>query len=339
MSQHFLWVISMKLYHSHAGRTLYHLHDVPDVSPLSLTLDSTVRDACCAFIHHDMRLQAAREAGKARGHEPYCAIANGEHGFVLLRDFTRRYANLLVTSLYGRKLAAGTVNGIASKFRRLFAWLYALEVVNANPFDGILRAPATPRRRATRSLTADEIAAVLGHLDAVQSRVVPAGTYGDMFRLGLLTAMRYNELLQLTPSMLQLDADIPHALVSEQYAKTRTAREVVLSPAAVRILRSYCAGKGSNERLFPCSYSSLQERLNDCSAKLGVPVFFHLTRHTAICEYAASAQSMSELQAFSGHASKQGVEPYANHDMQALRQRVLARLSGEAARGTERTDA
>lgn len=318
----------MKLYHSHADKALYHFADVPNVDPRTLTAESTVAEACCAFIHHDLSLVGARKAGKHRGHEPYCAIANGEYGKVKIKDFTRRTANLLVSDLYSAGKAGGTINGITSKYRRLFRWLYWLELVTANPFDAVQRAPKTEPKRATRCLTNEEIQTVLAALSSVKSRCCEPGTYADIFELGLLTAMRYGEILSLTPASLILTGEEPTAHVTAAYSKTKQARDVVLSPRAAMLLSKYVRPEmPEDNKLFAFSYSALQERLNELKDKVGIHVFFHLTRHTAITNYAADAASMSEIQAFSGHTSKQGVEPYANHDMKALRDRVRAKLA------------
>lgn len=316
----------MKLYHSHAHTVIHKFEDVPMVTPDELSPESTVAQACYSFIHYDLSLLSSRQAGKLRSHEPYCTIANSEHGQLRLKDFTRKHASLMVTKLFHAGYAGGTVNMISSKFRRLFRWLAQMEVVPGNPFDGVMRAPKTPPKRQTRCLTQLEIDDLLAYLDGIKSRAVPQGAYGDMTRLGFSTGLRYGEILSLTSDWLSLDADIPHVTVPEAYSKTRTERQAVLSPSAVDILRKYSSLVPAGQRLFPCSYSALQERLREYSEKSGLAHFFHLTRHTAICEYAAHAQSMSELQAFSGHASKQGVEPYANHDMTSLRQRVLDQL-------------
>lgn len=320
----------MKLYHSHADRLVYHFSDVPAVCVLSLSSSSTLRDACFSFLHHDLSLLASRAAGSKRSHEPYCAIANSSNASLPLSAITRRWANLYVSDLYAKGYSSGTINGIISKYRKLFRWLYSMELVSVNPFLEVNRAPPSSKKRHTRSLTASELSELFSHLDAVKSTSVAPGTYSDMLRLGLLTAMRYNEILTLTPSVLHLDDELPHLVVKESYSKTRKAREVVLSDSAVALLRKYAAGLSADERLFKCSYSALQERLAVISKKTGVSYFFHLTRHTAITEYAAYAESMSELQAFSGHASKQGVEPYANHDLHSLRQRVRAKLQAHA---------
>lgn len=317
----------MKLYHSHATVQRYDYDSIPVIDPFSLTSQSTLHDACCSFVRHDLNMQTRRDSGKLRGHEPFCTLANSDFGSVPLADFDRRFAHRIKLVLFNeKKLAGGTVNGVLSKLRRLFAWLFELQIVAENPFQGMTRAPATKKRRATRALTAAEVELVLTELRAIRSRAVPQGGYADLFELGLLTSMRYNELLTLVPAQLRLDDEIPAALISEQYAKTRAAREVVLSPRAVELLRKYAVGKADNERLFACSYSALQERLNKLSHKLGISIFFHLTRHTAITQYATHAQSISELQAFSGHASKAGLEPYSNHDVRELRARVLAAL-------------
>lgn len=302
------------------------LERTPRVAPEALSAHSTVRDAVHAFVHNDLSLAAARAAGKTRGHEPYLTLAR-EHGDTTLADVTRRWAMLYVTRLYNeRQLAAGTVNGVVSKWRRLWDWLYALEVVDANPWQGMRRAPATQQRRDARALTPAEIAVVLDCLRRVRARGQPLGIYADVYEVGLETAMRYGEVLRLCPEMLHLDAPIPHVVLPENYAKTRRSREVILSPRATWLLRHHSIDREPGERVFNLGESALQEVLRKIRVATGIPCQFHNTRHTACSRYSENCETLDELQAFTGHASKQSAEVYARAASERARHAVYKKL-------------
>lgn len=315
----------MDLYHSNPNKLRFDLNTLPVVELEALTEESTIEEAACAYVQNETNIIQSLKSGKFRAAEPYISLARSKYGQMKLKEITRRWAKLYQLEMVKEGKAGGTINGIVSKWRKLFQWLAEFEIVPMNPFSFISRVAKTDPKRKVRCLEEADTAEILEYLNGIKAyEGKRQGMYADMFKLGLLTAMRYNEICTLDKKRMDLEAKVPYARIPEQYSKTRVARDVILCPEAVEIIN-----KGTEDKIFPCGYSALQAHLLRFSKLTGKSVFFHLTRHTAICDYAADAKSMSELQQFSGHASKGGVEPYANHDMAELRERVYSKLSAK----------
>jgi len=116
------------------------------------------------------------------------------------------------------------------------------------------------------------------------------------------TAMRRNELLAITPSMVDFRKCVIH--LSDEQTKNGEGREVPLSSNALALLRELCDGRQANSRLFiltPYAVTQAFRRAARLSHVYGV--CFHSLRHTAITRYAEMGLNTIQLQCISGHKS------------------------------------
>lgn len=287
---------------------------VPQVARAELTSKSYVREACYAYIKSPA-VQSRIRAGAPRAHEPYLQLAKHFGDLTIEQFASSDYASDWRDENYD-KLAGGTINGIRSKCNRLCGWLKEKKLVNENGWREIERAPASPKKRQTRKLSKGEIQTVLKELDKVKVKRMgyKPGAYGTMFRFALLTGMRYGEILLLQEDWI--DFVNGTAKIVQFASKTRVEREVVLSEEAMKLLKTALAQaqdpvNNPQRRVFPFSYNAMRDSLDRLHEEGKVPkVFFHLTRHTAISQYAEVAESLGELQEFSGHRSASAVANY-----------------------------
>lgn len=270
-----------------------------------------------------------------RACEPYESLARSELGSKKIGEVRRRDLHDWKSTQLRAGKAGGTLNGIISKLNRLFGWLVSLEVLEKNPVTGLERAARTEPRRKTRALTKAEVEKVAELLDGVKTRNRdgnPADkAYSEGWRLMVETGLRVGELRSLTLDSLHFDSTHPHIFIKAEDSKTRRSREVQCSPQAVKIAQAVAARRKQGEFLFPWSKAALTAQLLAFRDKgLIEHTFIHLARHTALVEYAAEAESIKEVQLFSGHTSASGVAPYIKHDLQQVRERVHIKLARRA---------
>ncbi|EDI8735821.1 site-specific integrase [Salmonella enterica] len=121
-----------------------------------------------------------------------------------------------------------------------------------------------------------------------------------IIELAYLTAMRRNELLAITPAMVDLNKRI--IKLSDDQTKNGEGRNVPLSSKAVEMLKQLCDGKDKHARLFtltPYAVTQAFRRAARLSKVYGV--CFHSLRHTAITNAAEKGLSTIQLMAVSGH--------------------------------------
>lgn len=123
-----------------------------------------------------------------------------------------------------------------------------------------------------------------------------------IIRLAWETAMRRNELLAITPSMVDLKKKVIH--LSDEQTKNCEGRDVPLSPKAIELLTQLCDGRDRRSPLFtltPYAVTQAFRRAARLSKVYGV--CFHSLRHTAITRYAEKGFNTIQLQCISGHKS------------------------------------
>lgn len=311
----------MKMYHTHASvfAPTTDLSKLKKVSRMDLTRESTVEEACLAYINSPA-IQSYLKAGRHRAAEPYLALIK-HFGQMSIAEFAdQTFASDWKDAMF-EELADGTINGIRSKCNKVCGWLMEKRLVDENGWSVIKRAPAgkSKKSRTTYALTQEDQERFIGYMDSIKVRKLgQRGPYGDVVRLGLLTGMRYIELLMM--SLDNVDLERGTALVEKHYAKTRKERTVFLTEQAVEILKRNKATAEKHGRFFPFSYGAVLERITDYNEKLveqygenARKVYFHLTRHTAITEAAEVADNIEELKAFSGHGSIGALERYIHN--------------------------
>lgn len=116
------------------------------------------------------------------------------------------------------------------------------------------------------------------------------------------TAMRRNELLAITPSMVDFKKRVIH--LSDEQTKNGEGRDVPLSKAAVSLLETLCDGREANSRLFTLTpYAVTQAFRRAARLSYVHGVCFHSLRHSAITRYAEKGLNTIQLQCISGHKS------------------------------------
>lgn len=122
----------------------------------------------------------------------------------------------------------------------------------------------------------------------------------DFLALAYETAMRRNELLAVTPAMIDFKTRVIH--LTDDQTKNHTARGVPLTKKAVEILTRLCDGKDKHARLFNYSPYGITQAFRKAARKAGVlGVCLHSLRHSAITNAAEKGLSIMQLQVVSGH--------------------------------------
>lgn len=114
------------------------------------------------------------------------------------------------------------------------------------------------------------------------------------------TAMRRNEILALTPSMINFNKKV----ISLAYDQTKNgeAREVPLSSTALILLKQLCDGREIGEKLFTLTPYAVTQAFRRAARLAHVyGVCFHSIRHTTITRYAEKGFNTLQLQCISGH--------------------------------------
>lgn len=121
-----------------------------------------------------------------------------------------------------------------------------------------------------------------------------------IIELAYETAMRRNELLAITPAMVDLNKRI--IKLSDDQTKNGEGRKVPLSSKAVEMLRVLCDGRDKHARLFDLTPYAVTQAFRRAARLAKVyNVCFHSLRHTAITNAAEKGLSTIQLMAVSGH--------------------------------------
>lgn len=125
------------------------------------------------------------------------------------------------------------------------------------------------------------------------------------------TAMRRNEILAITPYMVDLDKRIIRLMDSQ--TKNGEARKVPLTLKAVELLRDLCKGKERHEKLFDLTPYAVTQAFRRAARIAEIEnVCFHSLRHTAITNAAEKGLSTVQLMAVSGHKTLAMLGRYAH---------------------------
>jgi len=116
------------------------------------------------------------------------------------------------------------------------------------------------------------------------------------------TAMRRNEILAISPSMVDFRKKVIH--LSDEMTKNGEGRDVPLSKAALTLLETLCDGREKDKPLFILTPYAVTQAFRRAARLANVRgVCFHSLRHTAITRYAEKGLNTIQLQCISGHKS------------------------------------
>ncbi|WBM71921.1 site-specific integrase [Buttiauxella sp. WJP83] len=132
-----------------------------------------------------------------------------------------------------------------------------------------------------------------------------------IIELAYETAMRRNEILAITPYMIDLDKRIIRLM--GDLTKNGEARKVPLTLRAMEILKEQCKGKQVHQRIFDISPYGITQAFRRAARIAEVEnVCFHSLRHTAITNAAEKGLSTVQLMAVSGHKTLSMLSRYAH---------------------------
>lgn len=121
-----------------------------------------------------------------------------------------------------------------------------------------------------------------------------------IIELAYETAMRRNEILAITPAMVDLNKRIIR--LTDDMTKNGEGRNVPLTLKAVELLRVLCDGRDKNARIFTLTPYAVTQAFRRAARLAKVyNVCFHSLRHTAITRAAEKGLSTVQLMAVSGH--------------------------------------
>lgn len=121
-----------------------------------------------------------------------------------------------------------------------------------------------------------------------------------IIELAYETAMRRNEILAITPYMVDLDKRIIRLM--DNQTKNGEARKVPLTTKACEMLRVLCDGRDRHARIFDLTPYAVTQAFRRAARLAKVyNVCFHSLRHTAITRAAEKGLSTVQLMAVSGH--------------------------------------
>ncbi|MDX6041066.1 tyrosine-type recombinase/integrase [Scandinavium lactucae] len=121
-----------------------------------------------------------------------------------------------------------------------------------------------------------------------------------IIELAYETAMRRNEILAITPAMVDLNKRIIR--LSDDMTKNGEGRSVPLSTKACEMLRVLCDGRDKHAKLFTLTPYAVTQAFRRAARLAKVyNVCFHSLRHSAITRAAEKGLSTVQLMAVSGH--------------------------------------
>lgn len=122
--------------------------------------------------------------------------------------------------------------------RSMYTWGIKELIVSENPFSGLNR---TEEEERDRIYSSDEIRALWKAFDV---------ECGDVFKLILVLGQRVNEVIGMSVSELDLEAEVPTWTVPAARMKSKKPHVVPLPPIAVEIVEGILSNIGENGLLF-----------------------------------------------------------------------------------------
>lgn len=187
-----------------------------------------------------------------------------------------------------KEVTGSTVRLELQLLSRVMRWASSEKGVECEDVVKKVKLPEAGKPR-DKVITPDEYARLLDAISAAMKPVVI---------LAWETAMRRSEILSITPRMINANTRTVHLTQT----KNGEARDVPLSPMAVKILGEQLEHKRPEELLFPLEPHSVSTAFRRACLRAGVTgVCFHSLRHTCITRYAEKGLNTVQLQCISGH--------------------------------------
>ncbi len=137
--------------------------------------------------------------------------------------------------------------------------------------------------------------------------------YHNYFRLLMETACRRSELLSLPTAWIDINSRVIR--LPAEITKTKTAREVPLSKAAVKILEPLL----HNKMLFDWKGRSVTQVFRRACKRLKYDdVVIHTLRHSCLSRYGRMGFSVFQLSKISGHQSVKMLQRYVKIDSNSV---------------------
>ncbi|MCK7142554.1 site-specific integrase [Enterobacter asburiae] len=132
-----------------------------------------------------------------------------------------------------------------------------------------------------------------------------------IIELAYETAMRRNEILAITPAMVDLNKRIIR--LTDDQTKNGEGRNVPLTTKACEMLRDLCDGRDKHAKLFTLTPYAVTQAFRRAARLAKVyNVCFHSLRHSAITRAAEKGLSTVQLMAVSGHKTITMLSRYAH---------------------------
>ena len=125
------------------------------------------------------------------------------------------------------------------------------------------------------------------------------------------TAMRRNEILAITPAMVNLKKRVIH--LADHQTKNGCSRDVPLSKVAMSLLETLCDGREWDKPIFTLTPYATTQAFRRAARLANVNgCCFHSLRHSAITRAAMKGMSIPQLQVVSGHKSLSQLQRYTH---------------------------
>jgi integrase/recombinase XerD len=239
-----------------------------------------------------------------------------------VQDYFRRTA---------ARLSAGSVAVLACSLRRSFRFLTLSHGLDPVVAGVVPTAPQWPKDRLPKSLTEEELRAVLGRFD---DRTVTGRRDLAMIRCMSDLGLRVSEVIELTLD----DIDWRHGVVTIRGGKGRRDRLLPLPAPLGRVVAAYLRDgrpSSADRHLFlrhsvlvgtPVTHDTIRGAFRRAHAaatgKIG-SVGTHVLRHTAAARMRASGHSLKGIADVLGHRSVDTTAIYIKLDVAALRDVAL----------------
>lgn len=222
-----------------------------------------------------------------------------------LANRVEQYVRSLTTG--ADPLTGATAAYVGKHARQFTRWLVLKkELLHRDPLAGMaLPSQETTTRR--RALAAVELARLIEAADSSPKpfRGLAGPDRAILYLTAVATGYRSGELARLTPSHLDLDAEVPVARLPGKATKNKKAAEQPIPPAVVARLRPYLAGRPADRPIWPGSWPDrAADMLRADLAAAGLPdvvndeeAAFHSLRHsyTTLLAAVASVKTVQEL--------------------------------------------
>jgi integrase/recombinase XerC len=243
----------------------------------------------------------------------YTKLNNGHKTYVWYRDFLKSFCNTLPPNLKVSSLkpchaqawlsqcypSTGNPNtrrGAISSLKRVFNWaINDMGYLDSNPFAKLKKPAAVPRQTFLTRTQWDEVLALYKEGDP----------FRDFLQVMLLTGCRPQEARIVEARHINWETSKINFQDGEVPGK-QGAREILLSPEAIAILKKWTAKypKGPilrNQKGRPWNGSALNCRFRRIKKKVSFPVHCYLARHTVATVLLEEGASTGAVAAILGH--------------------------------------